>query len=186
MKKTSDLSRRIHKDIFWFVVSIAIALFLVRTGIVIHLLASTIQLQLLGSFIAGLFFTSLFTIAPAGIVLAHIAETTPIIFVAFLGALGAMIGDLLIYKFLQNNLTEDINELLELPRYRRIKRLFGVRKLRILRPFVGAIVIISPLPDEIGLALLGLSRVPVSVMLPLTFMLNFFGILLICYGSGLL
>lgn len=186
MEKHLDLSRRLHKDLFWFVVSIALALFLVHTGIVIHLLASATQLKLVGSFVAGLFFTSLFTIAPAGIVLAHIAETTPIMIVAFLGALGAMIGDLVIYKFLQNNLTEDINDLLALPRYRRIKRLFGVRKLRILRPFIGAIVIISPLPDEIGLALLGLSRVPVSIMLPLTFMLNFFGILLICYGAGLL
>lgn len=183
MKKNPDLTRRIHKDIFWFVVSIAIALLLVRTGIIIHLLTSTVSLQLLGSFVAGLFFTSLFTIAPAGIVLAHIAENTPIAVVAFLGALGAMIGDLLIYKFLQNNLTEDITELLELPRYRRIKHLFRVRKLRILRPLVGAIVIISPLPDEIGLALLGFSKVSTAMLLPLTFILNFFGILLVCYGA---
>ena len=186
MKKHSDLSHRLQKDLFWFAFSIITALILIHTGMITYLLSSALELKLIGSFIAGLFFTSLFTIAPAGIVLAHIAESTPIILVAFLGALGAMVGDLLIYTFLQNNLTEDINELMDLPRYRRIKKLFGVRKLRLLRPFVGAIVIISPLPDEIGLALLGLSRIPVSLLLPLTFLLNFFGILLVCYTAGLL
>lgn len=186
MQKHSSLTGRLWKDIFWFALSVTIALSLIHTGAIETFLGSAVKLKLLGAFIAGLFFTSLFTIAPAGIVLVHIAGSTDIVLVAFIGALGAMLGDLIIFKFLESNLTDDINSFLSLPRFKRMRKLFFVRKLRILRPFIGAVVIVSPLPDEIGLALLGLSKVPISTLLPLTFTLNFFGILLICYSAGLL
>jgi len=186
MNPNSDLKKHLSRDLFWFIVSILVAILIVRSGIITHVLAGSAQGRLLGSFIAGLFFTSLFSIAPASIALVTLAKTTSIVEVALAGALGAMLGDLLIFQFIKSNLTDDLNEIALLPRYRKMKRLFSIRLLRILRPFIGAIVIISPLPDEIGLALLGFSKIPTIIMLPLTFILNFFGILLICYTAGLL
>jgi len=43
----------------------------------------------------------------------------------------------------------------------------------------GALVIASPLPDEIGLAMMGLSKVKTLLFIPISFSLNAFGILII-------
>ncbi|MEN9561421.1 MAG: hypothetical protein RIQ56_694, partial [Candidatus Parcubacteria bacterium] len=43
-------------------------------------------------------------------------------------------------------------------------------------PVLGAIIILSPLPDEFGLALLGFSKLKIWVVLLLAFVLNAIGI----------
>ena len=46
-------------------------------------------------------------------------------------------------------------------------------------PFMGALVVASPLPDEIGLAMMGFSKIRTSLFIPISFLLNFLGILVI-------
>jgi hypothetical protein len=170
---------KIARDLLIIVVSVILALFLVKGGAIEYFI-SLIQGQVfLGSFIAGIFFTSLFTIAPASIALAKISLTASPLLVAFWGALGAMIGDLLLFLFIRDSLAEDLLELIKNPEYKRIRGVFKLRLFRWFIPLLGALVIISPLPDELGLALMGFSKVKTKVMLPLTFALNFLGILLI-------
>ena len=51
-------------------------------------------------------------------------------------------------------------------------------------PAVGAIVVASPLPDEFGLTLLGLTKMPKKRFLALMFGLNFVGILFIALAAN--
>ena len=51
-------------------------------------------------------------------------------------------------------------------------------------PLTGAIIIASPLPDELGLAMMGLSRVPIAAFIPISYTMNFLGILLIEFIAG--
>ena len=45
--------------------------------------------------------------------------------------------------------------------------------------FVGGLIIASPLPDELGISLFGFSKIKMSWFIPLSFIFNFIGIVLI-------
>ena len=72
---------------------------------------------------------------------------------------------------------EDLRELLRRSGSQRLLAIFRLKCFRWLTPLIGAIIVASPLPDEIGLALMGLSGLRTAMFLPLSFILNFFGIL---------
>ena len=44
---------------------------------------------------------------------------------------------------------------------------------------LGALIIASPLPDELGLAMMGVARIKLRVLIPISLVLNFAGIVLI-------
>lgn len=169
------------KDLIIIVFSIALAAILVKTGTLNFLLISTREIEFLGSFIAGIFFTSVFSVAPATVVLAEIAKSTSVLWVAFFGGMGALVGDLVIFHFIKDRLTEDISYLIEKNGAKRLFEILKIRPFRWLIPFLGALVVASPLPDELGLMMMGLSKMKTSLFIPLSFFLNFLGILAIGY-----
>ncbi|MDP2946170.1 MAG: hypothetical protein Q8N61_01805 [bacterium] len=167
------------KDVAIIALSVLIAIILVKTEVLISILASSKELELFGSFIAGMFFTSVFTVAPATVVLAEIAQTNSVFWVALFGGVGALIGDLIIFRFVKNRLSEDILYLLKKSKSERLMSIFRLRLFRWLIAFLGALVIASPLPDELGLMMLGFSKMKTSLFIPTSFLLNSLGILII-------
>lgn len=175
------------RDLGIIVLSIIISVVLAKSGILKDLLTGAQEWRFLGSLIAGIFFVSMFTVAPAAVVLVKIAQFNTILGVAFFGGIGALIGDLLIFRFIKNNLAEDVSYLIKKTNQERFIKIFQLKLFRQLIIFVGALVIISPLPDEIGLAMMGLSKMKTSLFIPISFSLNFFGILIISLiAKGLL
>lgn len=160
-------------------ISVLFAWFLISSGMLADLLSLSDAGKIAQSFIAGLFFTSVFTVAPVAVFLAGLSETTPALIVAFFGALGAMCGDLLLFLFIRDRLARDITALFRKRAVRRFLNSFHVGFWKWLAPLLGALIIASPLPDEFGLSLLGLSRTRLAVLLPLAFVMNFLGILAI-------
>ena len=167
------------KDITIIALSVLTAIILVKTGVVIDLIASSKELKLLGSFIAGIFFTSVFTAVPATVVLAEIAQINSVIWVALFGGIGAMIGDLIIFRFIKNRLFEDILYLLKKSKSEKLISIFRLRIFRWSIAFLGALVIASPLSDELGLMMLGFSKMKTSLFIPISFLFNSLGILVI-------
>lgn len=167
-------------DLLIIIASVGVALLLARTGILTALLASTDELQFLGSFIAGLFFTSVFTTVPAMVTLGEIARSNALLPTALCGAAGAVVGDLIIFRFIRDRFAEHVMELL---RHRhigkRVGALFRLKLFRRLSFFVGGLIIASPLPDELGISLFGFSKMKMSWFIPLSFFFNFIGIVLI-------
>lgn len=159
--------------------SIATAWAIVRFGAVEYLLAQTGDGVLLTSFIAGMFFTSILTTAPAMAVLAELGIAGSLPLVALVGGAGAVVGDLFIFLFVRDRLTEDIAYLLGKAGASRYLKLFHRKTFRWLLPFVGGLIIASPLPDEFGLTLLGMTKMRTSRFVPLSFAFNTVGILLI-------
>lgn len=174
MRKTAA---HIMLDLGTVALSVAIAVFAVKTGAVGELLASAGGLRFIGGFIAGMFFVSVFTVAPAAAVLVELFQTHPLLEVALVGGLGALLGDWVMFRLLRDRVAGDLAYLLERPGLRRLGAVFGPKSFRWLTPLAGALIVASPLPDEIGLALLGLSRLSTARFLPLSFALNFLGIL---------
>jgi len=164
------------RDLVIIALGILITLLLVRMGALGHILAATEEQAYIGSFISGIFFTSVFTLAPASIALGVLSHYEPAYIVAIWGALGAMMGDLLLFLFIRDVFADDVDGISAVRRWKRIiaRPHFGL--MRILIPVFGALVIASPLPDEIGLAILGFSKTKTFYMFPITFAMNFLGI----------
>ena len=171
--------KRILVDLAVIAGSILFAILIVKMGVVHTLVASFNDLEFFGSFLAGLFFTSIFTTAPAIAVLGELAQSNPIWEVALLGGLGAMVGDYIIFRFVRDRFSEDLSFLLRRSQFTRVPALFKTGMFRFITPVVGALIIASPFPDEIGLALLGFSKISNRVFFPLSFTLNAIGIFLI-------
>lgn len=169
----------LRRDILFILASVALSLLIGRSSVIETVAGSSGVPHLIGNFVAGIFFTSSFTIAPAAVVLGQFSQTTPLLAVALVGAAGALLGDLILFFFIRDRVAEDIRKLLNTPKLKRLRHIFRLRFFRFLTPFIGAIIIASPLPDELGLALLGISRAPVALLVPVSFSMNFLGILAI-------
>lgn len=161
-------------------ISVLVAVILAKTGILKNLLTATKEWELFGGFISGMFFTSVFTTPPAIVALGEIARVDGIIMTAVVGALGAVVGDLVIFRFIRDRFAE---HLLELAGHRSLGKKFkALLKLRYFRWFtflLGGLIIASPFPDELGISLLGFSKMKMSWFIPLSFVFNFVGIILI-------
>ena len=169
----------LFRDLALVVLSVFIAIILAKTGTLKDLITSTQEMRFIGSFIAGILFVSVFTVAPATVALGEIAQSNSAIAVAIFGGLGALVGDFLIFRFARDRISQDFTYLVKISKSERLVSIFKLKLFRLLIPFIGALIVASPLPDEVGLAMLGLSRIKTSVFIPLSFLLNSAGILII-------
>ncbi len=137
------------------------------------------KLGYFGSFVAGIFFVSTFTVAPASIVIFKFAQIYNPILVAITAGLGGVVGDYLIFRFLKDNIFHEIRPVFMKLGGSYIVRLLGTPYFGWLAPVLGAIIIASPFPDEIGVGLMGISKLKNWQFLIITFLLNSLGILTI-------
>lgn len=165
------------RDIGVIALSIVVAVLLARSGIVGELLASVGGFALIGGFLAGMFFVSVFTVAPAAAVLIELFRANSLLEVALAAAAGGLLGDWVMFRFLRDHIAADLAYLARRSPLRRLLAVFRLKCFHWLTPLVGALIVASPLPDEIGLALMGISGLRTALFLPLSFGLNFLGIL---------
>lgn len=169
-------SKRALHDLVLILLSVGIAVLLFEHDAIGLLPKDSPLLTYIWSVIVGIFFTSILTIAPASVAFAELAPHGTIWGIAACGALGAMVGDILILSFLKDHVAADVQHYVSFPRKQRFKRIFKHRFTRWVLAFVGALIIASPLPDELGLAMMGLSRVSLAVLGPVSFVMNFIGV----------
>ncbi len=173
-------NKLLFHDILILAASIILAVVFVKTGVLVDLIESTQKWQYLGSLISGLFFTSIFTTAPAIVALGQISEINSILPTAFLGAIGATVGDLLMFHFVRDRFSEHLLEAMSHNGTgKRVKAIFRRRSFRWATFFLGGMIIASPLPDELGIGLLGISHMKIRRFIPLSFAFNFVGIVII-------
>lgn len=174
---------KLLRDLLFVCVSVVLAFLLVRSGTLHELLASVRSVAFFGPLVAGLFFTSAFTTPIAIVVLAEMSLSIPvpmpILHVALLGAVGALAGDLVIFMFIKDTFGRDLRDYLKVHPHRKLQKFFHLRLFRWLTPVLGALIIASPLPDELGLAMMGVARIKLRVLIPISLTLNFLGIVLI-------
>ena len=140
-----------------------------------------------GSFLAGMFYTYGFSSIPASAIFLILGENQNIFIAAMLGGFGALLGDLLIFKLIRIGFDNEVR-LLEhehMVKYFDNKIPISVKKF--LLPIFGVVIIASPLPDEIGVSLIAISRkVPQKVFMIISYLANTLGILaLLWIGSSL-
>jgi uncharacterized membrane protein YdjX (TVP38/TMEM64 family) len=187
MKKQSRNENHILQDIAIIVLSVLVAVLLVRTNVLADFLVSIRGLGIIGAFVAGMFFTSIFTTAPAIVALGEISFLQGIFSTALFGAAGSVVGDLIIFRFVRDRFSGHIAEIMtHRSIWRRFHLLFKRRFFRWITFLVGGLILASPLPDELGITVLGFSKMRVKYFALLSFVFNFFGILVIGLVARLL
>ena len=146
-------------------------------------LDTIINMSYAAAALAGLFFVSIFTIAPAAYILFKLAGTQSLWPVAVLAGLGAAAGDVVIYWFARYRLARDLAAVIS-PRARRLiaraeKQVF----FRWLMAVLGVLIVASPIPDELGITLVGFARMKMKYFAPAAFVLNVIGIYLVLLAS---
>ena len=169
--------RHLIEDLILVLVALVAAWAIVRFGLVHALLAQMGDGVWATSFVAVMFFTSLVTTPPAIAVLGGLAQEGNMVLVALLGGLGAVVGDYILFAFVRDRVSADAAYLLRGPKVRRALHVFKNRHFRRVLPIVGALIIASPLPDELGLTLLGLSHLRTKTFFFVSFTMNALGIL---------
>jgi hypothetical protein len=176
-RMTAVQFRHITFDISVIALSILIAVLLVKSHVIDDAMAYSAEFGHVGSFVSGMFFTSAFTTAPAIAALGEISFQNGIIETALWAALGAVIGDMIIFRFVRDRMADHLLEILPHKRgSRRLARILKFRFFRYLTFLIGGLIIASPLPDELGISLLGLSKMRSMYFVPLSFAFNFLGI----------
>ena len=180
MNKRNGGENHILADVAIIVLSVLVAVLLVRTEVLSSLLAAAGDMEIFGAFVAGMFFTSIFTTAPAIAALGEISLIHGIFYTALFGAVGSVLGDLIIFRFVRDRFSENVSEIVAHQSiWRRFHLLFKRCFFRWFTFFVGGFILASPLPDELGIAVLGFSKMRVKYFALLSFAFNFFGILAI-------
>ena len=172
-----------YRNLTLLIISIVFALFLSRLEQFHIFLLRLGELGYIGGFIAGVLFTSSFTIATAIVILLILAEKLSPIELGLLAGFGAVLGDLIIFKFVKDDLASEIGSIYERLGGNHLNHVLHTKYFSWTLPVIGALIIASPLPDEIGVSLLGISKIKLYKFIIISFIFNTIGVLLVISAS---
>lgn len=132
--------------------------------------------QIVYAFIAGALYSFSFTAAFAVILFSNLTLSQEAVWpIAVIAATGGLVMDLTLLRFIKGFLSEELTGHTK----RVVERVVHIRPIRFLMQFLGAIIIASPLPEEIGLTLLGISHLSFWRIVWVTYTLNIIGAYLV-------
>lgn len=115
----------------------------------------------IGVFLAGFFYAYGFTAAPATLVLLSIAKDESLIWASLAGGLGALVGDIAMFLFIRHTFDDELHHLSESKYVKKLEAeelmLFG-RFKKYVKVTFASFLIASPMPTEIGVAMLASIR----------------------------
>lgn len=173
------------KDLIFILIGVALAIFMVKSGI-LDIIIGWIGAGPVSSFIAGIFFTSAFTMAPSSVALASISTYSSFWTVAVWGALGALCGDLVLFFFIKDRFANDLINSLKPSLVKHVMQSLHLGFIKWLSPLLGGIIIASPFPDEFGITLMGMTKVRLIVLIPVSFVMNALSIYALIWFASLL
>jgi len=180
--------RRYHfKNITYFGISFVIGLILLKTSFFRDLIFHLGNFGYISAFFGGILFVSTFTVSIGTALLLLLAETLHPIEIGFIAGIGAVVGDLTIFHYIRSRgLSSEIKHLVGILGGDKIIHLIHTKYFSWTLPLLGALIIASPLPDEMGVGLMGISKLKTSQFILLSFILNTIGIFLIVSAGAIL
>lgn len=194
-----------YRNILFLIASILLAWWILKSAGMLKAIPELQKLGYVGIFFVGILYSSTLTAAPATAIL-HVSSRVMDPFItSLIAACGSVTGDYMLFRFVKENLIEEAKKLSEelntkfLYRLEPLSRLIFTRSFRIklfklsrserwksLLPIASAIIIASPLPDELGVALLGAAKYEKKKFILFSYVSNFLGILFISYLGKIL
>jgi len=176
----------LQKDLSIILLSVAAALVIWKTGLIRDLMFAVRGAEIWGSLIAGSLFPSVLTISLSVVAIGEISELVPPWQVAIIGGFGALSSDLVLLYLFKDHVAGDVRKIMKGSKYEKLKAVFRMKIFRWLTPLVGALIIASPLPNELGLSILGIAQTRTAVFIPISFTMNALGIFLIGTAANVL
>lgn len=167
------------------ILAIVLFLLLVDSVLVAAVFGLLERLDYLGGFIAGLLSVSFFTAVPAVVLMVDVAlhaDLNPFV-LAFVIATGSTVGDWLVLTFYEEKIFHELRPLFRKLGLHHVGRLFKTRYTSWILTILGAFIIISPLPDEVGVGLMGIAHFKRMAVVGVCFMLNLLGALVVVLAA---
>ena len=110
----------------------------------------------------------------------NLAEHLNPLEIALIAEVGAVIGDTTIFQFIRTKgLVDEVKHFFQYFGSDRLKHLIHTKYFSWTLPVIGAIIIASPLPDEVGVGLMGISHMTTWKFMTISFLLNSLGIFVV-------
>lgn len=148
-----------YKGLTLLAINIILTIFLSKFDFLNKFFFNTIYIPFAGSFIAGMLYVSTSTAVLGILILTNLAKTLPPLEIAVLAGVGGAVADFGIFRFFRDSLLGELTPIYNKLGGRHLTRLMYHRSFRWSLPIIGAIIIASPLPDEIGISLMGISKI---------------------------
>ncbi len=140
------------------------------------------SLGLVGAFIAGLMYVYGFTAAYGTAIFLILAKGNDLVLTGLVAGAGALIGDILIFKFLRHSFSDELLRLSKEKFFLGLAQKLPAGTKKFILPAIGGLIIASPLPDELGVLLLAASPiVSTRNFAELSYVLNTLGIFFILF-----
>lgn len=166
-----------YRNLTFTAIGILLTLLLSKTQIFGQLLMHIGSWGYVGAFFAGMLFVSTFTVTIGALILFDLAKILNPYELALIAGIGGVVGDTLIFKLIKDNLLNELTEIYNKDfNGRHITRVLHTKYFHWMMPVVGAIIIASPLPDEAGITLMGISKISNFKFILISFLLNSLGI----------
>lgn len=181
-KRLLKLEHR-HRNLLFMGLGLGVAIWLggnAEFGREIERLGYLGSLSYLGAIVAGLLFSSTFTVGTGIVILLNLAKILPLLPLIFFASIGAVIGDYLILKFVEDEVADEVAPIYEKITGSHLKKILHTRFFGWTLAVLGALIILSPLPDELGISLLGLEKIKPQKFLLISLVSHLLGISLIC------
>ncbi len=165
-----------YKNSTLLLISLALFLVLARTPTIQRAFESVGDWGYFGAIIIGMFSVMTFTAGPSLVVLYYLAEQHNTIELSLLAGIGSVIGDFIIFSFFRDKVFSELEPIVTRLSKRPFMHIFHSPYFAWLGPVMGAIIIASPLPDELGVTLLSASKMAKWQFVLLSFALNTVGL----------
>ncbi len=183
MARISLQPRRHHKNLIFFFLGLALAVGLYQTGEIQQLTLFLGKFGYLSAFLAGMLFVSTFTVGTGALILLALAQSLSPIGLIVVAGLGAVTVDLVIFRFVKDTVVDEITPIYEKLTGSHLKKIMHTKYFGWTLPVVGALVIASPLPDELGVSLMGVSNMKMPQFLLISLASHSIGMFLVVSAS---
>lgn len=169
-----------YPKLFLLAMTFATAYLFLNGAYFVELRSFLSSLGLVGAFFAGIMYDYGFTAAYGAAVFLILAKGNPLVLTGLVAGAGALLGDLLIFKFLMHSFSDELQSLSKEKLFVELGKKLPAGTKKFFLPAIGGLIIASPLPDELGVLLLAASPV-VSTrnFAALSYILNTVGIFFI-------
>lgn len=168
-----------YKGLTFIFIGILFAIFLSKYVPLEEFLFKTRYIPFFGSFFAGAIYISSSTAAIGILIFSDLSKRISPIEIGLLGGLGAAVADFFLFRFFKDDLVYEITPIYNKLGGRHLTKLMHHKSFRWSLPIIGAIIIASPFPDEIGISLMGISKIKNYQFVILSFILNACGIFIL-------
>ena len=177
-----------YKNLTLLGMSILVALYLLQNANFQNALHSLGEWGYLGAFLGGMLFSSTFTVSIGSVILFILANNNlSSIEIAIFGAIGGVVCDFIIFQTIRSRgLVDEIKHIFEFLGGEKLHHIVKTKYFSWTLPVIGAIIIASPFPDEIGVSLMGISHMKPQRFLLLSLCMNFTGIFLIVSAARII